>query len=86
MDRTTDRADAKSAPAEIQVVWAIGPVRDANAEHIFAVSRLHGAHRVVAALAGLQARKIVLALGRLPEYFRRNAEHYMKSLFSLFEL
>jgi hypothetical protein len=55
MDRTTDRADAKHGPAEIQVVWAIGPVRGTDAEHILAVRRLYIAHRAVAALAVLQA-------------------------------
>ena len=55
MDRTADRADAEHGPAEIQVVWAIGPVRGTDAEHILAVRRLYIAHRAVAALAGLQA-------------------------------
>ena len=55
MDRTADRADAKLGPAEIQVVWATGPVHGTDAEHILAVRRLYIAHRAVAALAGLQA-------------------------------
>ena len=55
MNRTTDRADAELGPAEIQVVWTVGPVRGTDAEDIFAVRRLHRAHRAVAALAGLQA-------------------------------
>ena len=79
VDRTTDRADAELGPAEFQMVWTIGPVRGADAEHILAVRRFHSAHRVVAALAGLQAGKIVSTLGRLLEYFRRNAEHYVNS-------
>ena len=55
MDRTTDRADAKSGPAEIQVIRAGGPVRGADAEHILAVRRLYGTQRAFAALTGLQA-------------------------------
>src|ERR1035438_6431578 len=79
MDRTTDRTDAESGPAELHVVWTIGPVRGADAEHILVVRRFHSAHRVVAALAGLQAGKVVSTLGRLLEYFRRNAEHCVNS-------
>jgi hypothetical protein len=87
MNRATDRADAKPGPAEIEVIRAVGPVPGAHAKHVFAVHRFHGAHRAVAALAGFQAGKIMPTLGRLPEYFRRNAEHYLKSspLFSDFD-
>src|ERR1039457_2790148 len=79
MDRTTDRTDAEPGPAELHVVWTIGPVRGADAEHILVVRRFHSAHRVVAALAGLQAGKVVSTLGRFLEYFRRNAEHCVNS-------
>ena len=80
MNRTTDRAEAELGPAKIQVVRAIGPVCGTDAEDIFAVRRLHSAHRAVAALAGLQAGEIVPTLGRLLEYFRRNAEHFTNLL------
>ena len=74
-----DRADAEPGPAEIQVVCAPGPVRAAHAEDFLAVRSFHVAHRAVAALAGLQAGKIVAALGGLFEYCRRNFEHYLIS-------
>jgi hypothetical protein len=86
MNRATDRADAKLGSTEIQVVWATGPVRGTDAKYILAVRRLYIAHRVVAALAGLQARKVVSTLGRLAEYFRRNAEHYTNPPSLFFEL
>jgi hypothetical protein len=44
------------------------------------------AHRTVAAPTGAQAGKVMAAFGGLPEYFRRNAEHYKNSPFPLFEL
>ena len=80
MNRTADRADAEPGSAEIQVVWTLRPVRGTDAEDMLSVRRLHAAHRAVAALAGLQARKIVPALGSLLEYIRRNREHFLNFL------
>ena len=73
--RATDRTDTEFGPPEIQVVGTCGPVRGADAEHVAAVRRLYTAHRAVAAPAGLQARKVVSAFGRLLENFQRNAKH-----------
>jgi hypothetical protein len=81
-----DRTDAVTGPAEIQVVWALGPFSITHAEDLVAVRSLHVAQRTVATLPGAQAGKVVAALGSLPEYFRRNAEHYKNSPSSLFEL
>jgi hypothetical protein len=80
MNRAAERADTKLGSAEIQVVFAAGPVRSANAEDILAVRALYLAHWAVAALAGLQARKIVAAPACALDRICRNREHAMPFL------
>ena len=75
MNRATHGTNAEAGAAEIQVVIALWPPRCKNAEHIVAVSRLHFAHRAVAAPARMQTRKIVPALVGLCKNRSGNVEH-----------
>lgn len=75
--RAADRADAKTRPAEIQMVFTVGPVCRRDAQHFAAVARLDVAYRMRAALTGAQAGVIVAALGRLFKYCSRHFEHWL---------